>query len=188
MRCPRDRRIFIDCAMGRARVVRNGASVVVAVIADRLAHRRRLRVMADAFERAITLPLSYHADRGSGAVVRAINSGADSMFWLWLSAMREQLTAITSILLLVPTAISMDWRMALILGTLAVSYVLMNLLVMRKTRTGQAAVEQYHSQVSGRVGDVIGNVTVVQSYTRLAAEAEAMRSLMGDLLNAQYPC
>jgi ATP-binding cassette subfamily B protein len=58
---------------------------------------------------------------------------------------------------------------------------------MRKTRTGQASVEQYHSEVSGRVGDVLGNVTVVQSYTRLAAEAEAMRSLMGNLLNAQYP-
>jgi ATP-binding cassette subfamily B protein len=164
-----------------------GASVVVAVIADRLAHRRRLAAMADAFERAITLPLSYHAERGSGAVVRAIISGTDGLFWLWLSAMREQLTAITSILLLVPTAISMDWRMALILAALAVSYVFMNLLVMRKTRSGQAAVEQYHSQVSGRVGDVLGNVTVVQSYTRLAAEAEAMRSLMGHLLNAQYP-
>ena len=164
-----------------------GAGVVVAVIADRLAHRRRLAAMADAFKRAITLPLSYHAERGSGAVVRAIVSGTDGLFWLWLSAMREQLTAITSILLLVPTAISMDWRMALILATLAVSYVFMNLLVMRKTRTGQAAVEQYHSQVSGRVGDVLGNVTVVQSYTRLAAEAEAMRSLMGNLLNAQYP-
>lgn len=164
-----------------------GASVVVAVIADRLAHRRRLAAMADAFESAITLPLSYHAERGSGAVVRAIISGTDGLFWLWLSAMREQLTAITSILLLVPTAIAMDWRMALILATLAASYVLINLLVMRKTRSGQAAVEQYHSQVSGRVGDVLGNVTVVQSYTRLAAEAEAMRSLMEHLLNAQYP-
>ena len=164
-----------------------GASVVVAVIADRLAHRRRLAAMAEAFERAITLPLSYHAERGSGSVVRAIISGTDGLFWLWLSAMREQLTALTSILFLVPTAISMDWRMAIILAALAVAYVFMNLLVMRKTRTGQASVEQYHSEVSGRVGDVLGNVTVVQSYTRLAAEAEAMRSLMGNLLNAQYP-
>ncbi len=164
-----------------------GASVVVAVIADRLAHRRRLAAMADAFERAITLPLSYHAERGSGSVVRAIISGTDGLFWIWLSAMREQLTALTSILLLVPTAISMDWRMAAILAALAVSYVFMNLLVMRKTRSGQAAVERYHSDVSGRVGDVLGNVTVVQSYTRLAAEAEAMRSLMGNLLQAQYP-
>jgi ATP-binding cassette subfamily B protein len=164
-----------------------GAGVVVAVIADRLAHRRRLAAMADAFERAITLPLSYHAERGSGSVVRAIISGTDGLFWLWLSAMREQLTALTSILLLVPTAISMDWRMAIILAALAVAYLFMNVLVMRKTRTGQASVEQYHSEVSGRVGDVLGNVTVVQSYTRLAAEAEAMRSLMGNLLNAQYP-
>ena len=163
------------------------ASVVVAVIADRLAHRRRLAAMAGAFEQAITLPLSYHAERGSGSVVRAILAGTDRLFWLWLSAMREQLTALTSILLLIPTAISMDWRMALILAALAVCYVFMNLMVMRKTRSGQAAVEQFHSSVSGRVGDVLGNVTVVQSYARLAAEAEAMRSLMGELLNAQYP-
>ncbi len=164
-----------------------GASVIVAVFADRLAHRRRLAAMAEAFERAITLPLSYHAERGSGAVVRAIVSGTDGLFWIWLSAMREQLAALTSVLLLVPAAVAMDWRMATILAALAVLYVFMNLLVMRKTRTGQAAVEQYHSDVSGRVGDVLGNVTVVQSYTRLAAEAEAMRSLMGSLLDAQYP-
>ncbi len=163
------------------------ASVIVAVIADRLAHRRRLAAMANAFERAITLPLSYHAERGSGSVVRAIISGTDGLFWVWLSALREQLTAISSIVLLVPTAISMDWRMALILAALAISYVFMNVLVMQKTRLGQAAVEQYHSDLSGRVGDVLGNVTVVQSYTRLAAEAEAMRSLMSHLLNAQYP-
>jgi len=164
-----------------------GASVIVAVFADRLAHRRRLAAMAEAFERAITLPLSYHAERGSGAVVRAIVAGTDGLFWIWLSAMREQLSALTSVLLLVPAAIAMDWRMAIILAALAVLYVFMNLLVMRKTRTGQAAVEQYHSDVSGRVGDVLGNVTVVQSYTRLAAEAEAMRSLMDSLLDAQYP-
>ena len=33
----------------------------------------------------------------------------------------------------------------------------------------------------------IGNVTVVQSYTRLAAEMQAMRGLMDELLAAQYP-
>src|SRR5262245_287213 len=42
------------------------ASVVVAVAADRMAHRRRLAAMGDAFERAITLPISYHAEKGSG--------------------------------------------------------------------------------------------------------------------------
>ena len=163
------------------------SSVVVAVHADRMAHRRHLAAMADAFERAITLPAGYHADRGSGAVVRSILQGTDALFWLWLGALREQLTAVVGIVLLVPTAIGMDARMAGILGLLALAYVAMNSLVMSKTKEGQANVERYNSAVYGRVGDVIGNVTVVQSFARLKAESEAMRGVMSDLLSAQYP-
>jgi ATP-binding cassette, subfamily B, beta-glucan exporter len=164
-----------------------GAGVAVSVISDRLAHRHRLAAIGTAFERAMALPLGFHAERGSGAVIRTVLSGTDSLFGLWLSVMREQLTAITGLLFLVPTAISMDWRMALILAVLAVAYVFINLLVIRKTRAGQSQVERYHADVSGRVGDVLGNVTIVQSYTRLAAEAQAMRDLMSELLRAQYP-
>lgn len=163
------------------------ASVIVAVYADRLAHRRHLAAMAEAFDRAMTLPQGYHADRGSGAVVSSILRGTNALFWLWLSAMREQLTAVAGIILLVPTAIGMDWRMALILTLLAVAYVVMNAFVMRKTKAGQAEVERYNAAVSGRVVDVIGNVTVVQGFARLKAESEAMREVMSDLLAAQYP-
>ncbi len=163
------------------------ASVIVAVAADRLSHRRRLAAMGDAFERAITLPISYHAQRGSGTVVRAILAGTDALFWLWLSFLREQLTALMGILYLIPTAIAMDWRMASILGGLAVVYMILNIMVVRRTSDGQAAVEQYHNNVYGRVGDVLGNVTVVQSYARLGVEMQAMRNIMGQLLAAQYP-
>lgn len=163
------------------------ASVVVAVFADRLAHRRRLLALAEAFEQAITLPLSYHANRGSGAVVGAVLRGTDELFWLWLGALREQITAFVAILLLVPVAILIDWRMALILAVLAVCYTLLNLHVISKTHVGQMQAEQHRYGVSGRVGDVIGNVTVVQSYTRLAAEAEAVRGMTKQLLDAQYP-
>src|SRR4029079_15624543 len=58
---------------------------------------------------------------------------------------------------------------------------------MHKTSAGQAAVERYHDNVYGRVGDVLGNVTVAQSYARLCAEMPAMQSIMGELLAAQYP-
>jgi ATP-binding cassette, subfamily B, beta-glucan exporter len=176
--------IGLWAALGLAGI---GAGVAVSVISDRLAHRHRLAAIGTAFERAMALPLGFHAERGSGAVIRTVLSGTDSLFGLWLSVMREQLTAITGLLFLVPTAISMDWRMALILAVLAVAYVLINLLVIRKTRAGQSQVERYHADVSGRVGDVLSNVTIVQSYTRLAAEAEAMRDLMSELLRAQYP-
>jgi ATP-binding cassette subfamily B protein len=163
------------------------SSVVVAVMADRLAHRRRLAALGQAFEHAIILPISYHAEKGSGAVVRTILAGTDALFWNWLSFLREQFVALVGILVLVPTAVYMNPRLAAILGILAVIYVLANVLVAEKTSSGQSAVEQYHNNVYGRVGDVLGNVTVVQSYARLGSEVQAMRSIMAELLTAQYP-
>ena len=70
------------------------AGVVVAVVADRLAHRRRLAALGQAFEHAIILPISYHAEKGSGAVVRTILAGTDALFWNWLSFLREQFVAL----------------------------------------------------------------------------------------------
>jgi ATP-binding cassette subfamily B protein len=176
--------IGVWAALGLVGIV---AGVVIAVCSDRLAHRRRIGAMSAAFERAITMPISYHAEKGSGSVVRAILAGTDALFWLFLSFLREQLTAVIGIVYLVPTAIAMDWRMASILAALALLYVLLNIFVVEKTSVGQAAVEQYHNNVYGRVGDVLGNVTVVQSYHRLGAEMQAMRDIMGQLLAAQYP-
>lgn len=161
--------------------------VIVAVMADRLSHRRRLAALGQAFEHAIILPISYHAEKGSGAVVRTILAGTDALFWNWLSFLREQFVALIGILVLIPTAIYMNATMAMILGALAFVYVAANVLVAQKTSTGQAAVEQYHNNVYGRVGDVLGNVTVVQSYARFTSEVEAMRSIVAELLTAQYP-
>ncbi|HMN37462.1 MAG TPA: glucan ABC transporter ATP-binding protein/ permease [Hyphomicrobium sp.] len=163
------------------------ANVTVAIYADRLAHRRRLAVMADVFERAMTLPQAYHATRGSGTVIRTIVSGCSSLFWLWLGAMREQLTAVFGIVLLVPTALSMDYRMAAILGCTAIAYTAMNIFVMRRTSSGQSAADRYDYAISGRIGDVIGNVSVVQSYALVSAEAEALRGMIKDLMTAQFP-
>jgi glucan exporter ATP-binding protein len=163
------------------------AGVIVAVMADRLAHRRRLAALGQAFEHAIVLPISYHAEKGSGAVVRTILAGTDALFWNWLSFLREQFVAFVGLIVLIPTAVYMNATMALILAALAAIYVLANVYVARRTSKDQATVEQYHNNVYGRVGDVLGNVTVVQSYARFASEMQAMRTIMAELLMAQYP-
>ena len=163
------------------------AGVIVAVMADRLAHRRRLAALGQAFEHAIVLPIGYHAEKGSGAVVRTILAGTDALFWNWLSFLREQFVAFVGLVALIPTAVYMNAMMALILAALAAIYVLANVYVARRTSKDQAAVEQYHNNVYGRVGDVLGNVTVVQSYARFASEMQAMRTIMAELLMAQYP-
>lgn len=163
------------------------ASVFLAVWADRLAHRQRLAMLGAAFNRAITLPISYHAERGTGRVVRIMVAGTDGLFSLWLTFLREHLSALISIVLLVPTAISIDMRLAAILLVLALVYTFFNVFVIRQIESGQSVIERYHQDVFGRVGDVIGNVSIVQSYARLSAEQTALRDLMKELLSAQYP-
>jgi ATP-binding cassette, subfamily B, beta-glucan exporter len=163
------------------------ATTALAIMADRLAHRQRLAAMGMAFEQAITLPVSYHAEQGSGRVVRIMLAGTDQLFALWLSFLREHLTAIAGVCLLIPAALSIDVRLAAMLAALAVLYFLANSVVIRRTHGGQAEAELYHQNLSGRVGDVISNVTVVQSYTRFRDEASALRNVMADVLRAQYP-
>ncbi len=163
------------------------AGVAVSLQADRLAHRRRTAAMAQAFERAITLPLSYHAGAGTGRIVRTMLAGTDALFMIWLSFFREHLAAIVGIACLIPTALYMNARLAGLLGGLAVIYVVVNLVVVRRTQAGQTAVERHHQEVFGRVGDVIGNVSVVQSYARLASESAQLQGMMRQLLAAQYP-
>lgn len=163
------------------------AGVIVAVAADRLAHRRRLIALSSAFERAITLPLSYHARKGSGTVIRAIQQGTDCLFGLWLAFMRDHLAALVSVSFLVPTALSLDARMAAVLLALGAIYLAANMFVFKHTIDQQSEVERYHRDLTGRVGDVLGNVVVVQSYVRLEAEATALKNVMRDLLAAQYP-
>ncbi|WP_420342985.1 glucan ABC transporter ATP-binding protein/ permease [Paenirhodobacter sp.] len=164
-----------------------GSSAVLAIASDRLAHRARMAALARAFSQAITLPISYHARAGTGAVVRAILSGTDALFAIWLGALRQQLTALMGVLLMIPTAFSMDARMASVLLALGAAYLAANILVVHKTDRGQRAVEQVSNALFSRVGDVLGNVTVVQSFGRFAMEMNEMRALASSLLAAQYP-
>ncbi len=163
------------------------AGVVVSLHADRLAHRRRTAAMADAFERVVTLPVSYHARAGSGRLIRTLVAGTDALFQIWLGFLREHLAAFVGVVLLVPAALAIDARLAGVLALLAAAYVGVSLFVVRRTQAGQRAVERHHQDVFGHVGDVIGNVTVVQSYARPEAEASALRELTRRLLAAQFP-
>jgi ATP-binding cassette subfamily B protein len=59
--------------------------------------------------------------------------------------------------------------------------------VLRKTETLQGTVETYHSRLAEQASDALGNVPVIQSFTRAKAETGALRSTIGQLLAAQTP-
>lgn len=161
------------------------AGVLVAMAADRLSHRLRLSVLANAFEHVITLPT--HQQGESGSTVRLLLAGSDALFWMWLTFLREHLAALISIAFLIPTAVHMQAQLAGILGILALVYTLANVIVVRKSQAGQTAVESHNSGVFGQVGDVIGNITVVQGFERVHLEVTAIKTLMQELLAVQYP-
>lgn len=163
------------------------AAMIVSLAADRMAHRRRLSAMASFVEHLLALPPSFHSEARSGRLMRIMINGCDSLFAIWLPIMREQLTNAVILLALVPVALWTNWRLGAVLLGLMVIYALVNAIVISRTSTGQAEVENWFAEVSGQVGDLFGNVPVLQSFLAIPKELLSIRGLLGRLLDAQYP-
>lgn len=163
------------------------AFVLVARGADRLAHATRARVLSQSFEKVITMPLAWHHQRGTSNSLHTLLRAVEALFSLWLEFMRQHLSTAVALLLLIPTALSLDLRMAGVLLALGCIYLAIGRVVMRKTKEGQASVEKHHHRVFAHVSDSVSNVSVLQSYNRIAEETRALEKYTGDLLKAQYP-
>ncbi|MER8420683.1 glucan ABC transporter ATP-binding protein/ permease [Mesorhizobium sp. M0751] len=163
------------------------AFVLVARGADRFAHQRRSEVLCQSFERVITMPLAWHHQRGTSNSLHTLLRAVETLFSLWLEFMRQHLSTAVALVLLVPTALSMDIRMSMVLLALGALYVGIGRLVMRRTKEGQAAVERHYHKVFAHVTDSVSNVAVLQSYNRIGHETEALKRYVKNLLDAQNP-
>ncbi len=164
-----------------------GAGVAIALHADRLAHRNRLSVMANYFEHVLDLPIAFHSTNHSGRVLKAMLEGTSGMSWLWLGFFRDHLSALVSLGVLLPFTLFVNWRLGAILVVLVLVFAALTSLVMRRTLVLQDEVERYHSGLAAHASDAIGNVAVIQSFTRAKAEKEAMNGIINNLLAAQIP-
>jgi ATP-binding cassette subfamily B protein len=162
-------------------------SALVALYTDKLAHRRRQAVLSEFFEHALRLPLSFHSATHSGRVMKVMLSGTDTLWWLWLGFFREDLAALVSIFILVPMSIYLNWRLALLLIGLCVIFVFLTAWVLGRTEALQKSVERYYSDLAERASDTLGNVALVQSFTRVEAEVRDLRNVVDRLLGAQMP-
>lgn len=164
-----------------------GASVLVALHADRLAHRRRLAVMASYFEHVLDLPSSFHSTSHSGRLLKVMLEGASGMFGLWLSFFRENCASFVALFVLLPASLLVNWRLATPLIALVATFGVVTYFVLRRTQNLQSAVERHHSDLAEHASDALGNVQVVQSFTRIESETHALRRIIDDLLAAQIP-
>jgi ATP-binding cassette, subfamily B, beta-glucan exporter len=163
------------------------AFVLVSREADRLAHNRRATLLTEAFGRIISMPLSWHSQRGTSNVLHTLLRASETLFGLWLEFMRTHLATAVALVLLVPTAMSMDFRLTLVLIGLGILYVLIGKLVMDRTQEGQASVEKHYHTVFSHVSDTISNVPVLHSYNRIELETRALKDFTQQLLSAQFP-
>jgi ATP-binding cassette subfamily B protein len=163
------------------------AGALVSLHADRLAHRRRLAVIATFFEHAIGLPLAFHGEHHTGRLLRILHGGSGNLFSLWLGFFRDHLVTALSIVVLLPIALWMNWKLALLMIALMACFAIFNAIAMRRTHAAQERVEGLHHEISERTSDVLGNVLVVQSFTRIAQEVAELRSMMQRVLDEQYP-
>lgn len=163
------------------------AGVVIALHADRLAHRQRLDVMARFFEHVLTLPLSYHTGTHSGRSLKVMLEGTNGMFWLWLGFFRDHCAAIVSLVVLLPFTLFINWRLGLLLVVLVVIFAVLTGLIVNKTSRMQGSVENYHSELAEHATDAFGNIPVIQSFTRINAELQQLRDVIDRLLRAQIP-
>jgi ATP-binding cassette, subfamily B, beta-glucan exporter len=163
------------------------AGVLVALHADRLSHRRRLAVMANYFEHVLTLPVAFHTQTHSGRVLKVMLEGSNGMAWLWLGFFRTHCSALVALILLLPFTVFLNWRLATLLIALVGIFAGLLWYIMNKTEKMQGSVEGFHSNLAEHTSDALGNVPVIQSFTRIKAETEALKGIIHQLLSAQIP-
>lgn len=164
-----------------------GAAVIVALHADRLSHRRRLSMMSEFFEHVLHLPLGFHTATHSGRLLKTMLDGASNMSSVWLSFFRENCASFVALFILLPLSLFVNWRLASLLIILVVLFAVLTTYVLRKTEGLQGQVESYHNDLAERASDALGNVAVIQSFTRVEAETTALKQVTHALLHAQLP-
>jgi ATP-binding cassette subfamily B protein len=171
-------------AVGIGGIVSN---IAVALQTERLAHRHRIKSMGRYFQHVLNLPLSFHGGTHSGRLIKAMLTGTDGLFGTWLVFFRDQLSTILSALVLLPMTLFLNWRLGLVLIVLVAIFLMFTAIVVRKTEMAQRRVEGLNSSLAGTAQDALTNVMVVQSFTRLSAEARLFSDIANQVIKHQFP-
>ncbi len=163
------------------------AGVWVALHADRLAHRRRLSIMSGYFEHVLQLPLGFHGGVHSGRLLKVMLQGADGLWGLWLAFFREHCAGMVALVILLPISVVVNWRLGLLLVVLMLIFTALTYFVLDRTQGMQRHVEKLQSDLAERSADALGNVAVIQSFTRIEAEVRGLKETIDNVLAAQIP-
>ncbi len=160
---------------------------LVALHADRLAHRQYQVVRTTFFEHVLQLPLSYYTGSHSGRLVKVMMTGTNTLWALWLSFFREHFASFVTLVVLLPLTLFINWRYGLLLIVLCAIFAVLIALVVGRSEELQNTVERYYTDVAERTTDTLGNIALVQSFARIETEVSGMKKMGEEVLSAQIP-
>jgi len=163
------------------------AGTLIALYADRLAHRQRHSVLSNYFQHILELPVAYHGDIHSGRLMKVMLQGTDSLWGLWVGFFRDNLSSFIMFFLLLPLSLLMNWRLGLVLIVLTAVFGVLTVWIMRRSETLQSLVEEHYSELAARASDTLGNIALVHSFARVESEVSGLRHVINKLLAAQIP-
>ena len=106
---------------------------------------------------------------------------------LWLGFFREDLAALVSCRIDTAVAVSELAARLLLIG-LCLIFVMLTVLVLRRTEALQRSVERYYSDLAERASDTLGNIALVQSFTAWRTKSGTCAMWSTSLLGAQIRC
>jgi ATP-binding cassette, subfamily B, beta-glucan exporter len=162
-------------------------STLVALHADRLAHRQYQVVRTMFFEHVLQLPLSFYTGSHSGRLVKVMITGTNTLWGLWLSFFREHFASFISLIVLLPLTLLINWRYGLVLIALCAVFAALIALVINRTEQMQSKVEGKYTEVGERTADTLGNIALVQSFARVESEVLGMKRMGEEVLSVQIP-
>jgi glucan exporter ATP-binding protein len=162
-------------------------NAAVSLHAERLAHRNRLLAMSRYYGHVLSLPLSFYGHTQSGRLIKAMIAGSESLFGVWLTFFRDHLATMLSVVVLLPLTLFINWKLASVLIVLVVIFIVVTSLVIHRTQEGQQEAEKINTTLSGTAQDALSNVMIVQSFTRLAAEARLFSDIANQFFRHQLP-
>ncbi len=160
---------------------------MVSLYADRLAHQSYQLLRKRYFEHVLALSLRFHGDMHSGKTLKNFTRGTEALFWTILGFYRMIFQDFLTIIFLLPFVLWLNWRLGLVMIGFVVLFMLIAIPVMIYANMRQMKIEDLYTKQSGQVGDALGNVAIVKSFTRISHEMERFGSLMHETLSRQMP-
>lgn len=160
---------------------------LLALGADRLAHRRRLAATVQYFDHVLALSFAFHSETHSARLLRTMLRATSYLSGFWLAFFREHLCTIITLTVLLPLSMFLNWKLGLLLIVFMVAFTAITAFGVRRTEAEQATVETEDSALAARAGDAFANVHLIQSYVHRAIETSALVQLTRRILGAQYP-